>query len=154
MTAIAKRTDPWQQTVRCLGVRGRESAVKRRAAASSSSKAAHRTRAARRDKETTMVPLGWQAAEMTVGKPVIRIIDRPSSVTAIVQWSDAATCHYGYQGWRVVTAEKDGQCSLSGKSVRRGDLVYRPAQREPRPRNVDAMILATAMSEALEAEVA
>ncbi|MEJ2768857.1 DUF3331 domain-containing protein [Mycetohabitans sp. B46] len=98
-----------------------------------------------------MMPLGRQVA---AGKPIIRIIDRPSSVTAIVYWSDAATCHYGYQGWRVATAEQDSQCALSGQPVQRGDLVYRPAQREPRPRNFDAMILASAMPQTVEAEAA
>ncbi|KAG0162451.1 hypothetical protein DFQ30_001997 [Apophysomyces sp. BC1015] len=155
MTVIAKRADPWQQTVRCLGARaGGERAADRHAAAPSPSKTARRTRAAHRGSDAAVVPLGRHHADLAAGKPIIRIIDRPSSVTAIVYWSDAAICHYGYQGWRVATAEKDGQCALSGGPVRRGDLVYRPAQREPKPRNVDAMILATAMPEALEAEAA
>ncbi|CBW74153.1 unnamed protein product [Mycetohabitans rhizoxinica HKI 454] len=151
MTAIAKHADPWQQTVRCLGARARESAADRPAVAVPPLQTTRRTRPAQRGKHTAVVPLGRQVA---AGKPIIRIIDRPSSVTAIVYWSDAATCHYGYQGWRVATAEQDGQCALSGQPVRRGDLVYRPAQREPRPRNVDAMILASAMPQTVEAEAA
>lgn len=154
MTAIAKRADPWRQTVRCLGARVRETAADRHAAAPFPSKTARRTRSTQRSKDATVVTLGRQHADMAAGKPIIRILDRPSSVTAIVYWSDAATCHYGYQGWRLASAEKDGQCALSGQPVRRGNLVYRPAQREPRPRNVDAMILATAMPEAIEAEAA
>nr|WP_306666067.1 DUF3331 domain-containing protein [Mycetohabitans sp. B3] len=154
MTAFAKRADPWRQTVRCLGTRVRKTAADCHVAAPFPSKTARRARLTQRSKETTVVSLDRQHADMAAGKPTIRILDRPSSVTAIVYWSDAATCHYGYQGWRLAGAEKDGQCALSGQPVRRGDLVYRPAQREPSPRNVDAMILASAMPETVEAEAA
>jgi hypothetical protein len=76
---------------------------------------------------------------------VVRVIERPSSATAIVYWSDAATCHYGYQGWRVTTATSDGACALTGAAIHRGDSVYRPSQRDPKPQNASAMILAASM---------
>lgn len=158
MTAIAKRADPWQQTVRCLGGRAREAAADRHAAPNPNQKATRRARAGTASRaahgEPRPVPQARQDAKQPLAQAVVRVIDRPSSVTAIVYWSDAATCHYGYQGWRMATAEKDGYCALTGKPVRRGDLVYRPAQREPKPRNVDAMILASAMPdvEAIETE--
>jgi hypothetical protein len=160
MTAIAKRADPWQQTVRCLGGRQREAAADRHAVHNLNQKATRRARSSAAARpgngEPTLAPHARRSAEPTLAQPVVRVIDRPSSVTAIVYWSDAATCHYGYQGWRVATAERDGHCALTGEPVHRGDLVYRPAQREPKPRNVDAMILAIAMpdTEAIETETA
>jgi Domain of unknown function (DUF3331) len=160
MTAIAKHADPWQQTVRCLSGRPREAAADRHAAPTLNLKTTRRARASSgaraASNEAKPTPRARQSTEQALAQPVVRVIDRPSSVTAIVYWSDAATCHYGYQGWRVATAEKDGYCALSGEPVHRGDLVYRPAQRDPKPRNVDAMILAAAMpdTESIEAEAA
>jgi hypothetical protein len=76
---------------------------------------------------------------------VVRVIERPRSATAIVYWSDPGTCHYGYQGWRVTTATSDGACALTGAPIHRGDPVYRPSQRDPKPQNASAMILAASM---------
>ena len=76
---------------------------------------------------------------------MVRVIERPSSATAIVYWSDPGTCHYGYQGWRVTTATSDGACALTDAPIHRGDPVYRPSQRDPKPQNASAMILAASM---------
>jgi hypothetical protein len=86
---------------------------------------------------------------------VVRVIERPSSATALVYWSDPGTCHYGYQGWRATTATGEGVCSLSGTPIHRGDPIYRPSQRDPKPQNASAMILAAAMpaDEEVEADV-
>ncbi|CDY79776.1 hypothetical protein BGLT_02458 [Caballeronia glathei] len=86
---------------------------------------------------------------------VVRVIERPSSATALVYWSDPGTCHYGYQGWRVTTATGEGVCSLSGTPIHRGDAIYRPSQRDPKPQNASAMILAAAMpaDEEMEADL-
>lgn len=83
---------------------------------------------------------------------VVRVVERPSSATAIIYWSDPGTCHYGYQGWRVTTSTGSGVCALSGEPISRGDSVYRPSQRDPKPQNAAAMILATAMPVNEEAE--
>jgi hypothetical protein len=77
----------------------------------------------------------------------IRVIERPTPETATVYWSDASTCHYGHQGWRAATALVDGTCALSGRAIRRGDAVFRPANRgaKLKPLNASAMILASSM---------
>ncbi|WP_244197793.1 DUF3331 domain-containing protein [Caballeronia ptereochthonis] len=87
---------------------------------------------------------------------IVRVIERPSTATALVYWSDPGTCHYGYQGWRATTATNEGVCSLSGMPIHRGDQVYRPSQRDPKPQNASAMILAAAMprnSEEMEVDL-
>ncbi|WP_342451193.1 DUF3331 domain-containing protein [Burkholderia seminalis] len=68
------------------------------------------------------------------------IVERPEADILVVCWSDPRSGYYGDQIWRLRIASKNGCCALSGKSIRRGDLVFRPATR-PLPRNADAMIL-------------
>src|ERR1700709_2404980 len=77
--------------------------------------------------------------------PTVRSLTMIPRAPAIVYWSDAAVCHYGYQGWRVTAATSEGVCSLTGAPIHRGDSVYRPSQRDPKPQNAAAMILAAAM---------
>jgi hypothetical protein len=147
MTALARSTDPWLQTVRLL------TATHNRAAEPvPRPKAVHPflerlTRAWERDHPRAESPPQSQSAQSPRPFPeaVVRVIERPSSATAIVYWSDAATCHYGYQGWRVTTATSDGACALTGAPIHRGDSVYRPSQRDPKPQNASAMILAASM---------
>ncbi|WP_213768009.1 DUF3331 domain-containing protein [Caballeronia sp. dw_19] len=143
MTALARSADPWLQTVRSL------TATHNRAAAPApQQKAAHPflerlTRAWERDHPR--VVSASPESPRPFPEAVVRVIERPSSATAIVYWSDAATCHYGYQGWRVTTATSDGACALTGALIHRGDSVYRPSQRDPKPQNASAMILAASM---------
>jgi hypothetical protein len=143
MTALARSADPWLQTVRSL------TATHNRAAAPApQQKAAHPflerlTRAWERDHPRVASPSPQSSRPFP--EAVVRVIERPSSATAIVYWSDAGTCHYGYQGWRVTTATSDGACALTGAPIHRGDSVYRPSQRDPKPQNASAMILATSM---------
>jgi Domain of unknown function (DUF3331) len=143
MTALAKSADPWLQTVRSLktippGVP--EQAPAQNAAQPFLEQLA---RAWERDHPRVASP----ASNRPFPEAVVRVIERPSSATAIVYWSDAATCHYGYQGWRVTTANTDGACALTGAPIHRGDSVYRPSQRDPKPQNASAMILSAAMPE-------
>jgi Domain of unknown function (DUF3331) len=143
MTALARSADPWLQTVRLL------TATHSRAAEPvPRPKAVHPflerlTRAWERDRPR--VASASPQSPRPFPEAVVRVIERPSSATAIVYWSDAATCHYGYQGWRVTTATSDGACALTGAAIHRGDSVYRPSQRDPRPQNASAMILAASM---------
>ncbi|TCG04444.1 hypothetical protein BZM27_40840 [Paraburkholderia steynii] len=71
----------------------------------------------------------------------VRLLDRPSSTTAILSWSDPTSCRYAYQCWRVSRAESTGICVLSGAAIAKGDEVYKPRLSGTRPRNANAMIL-------------
>jgi hypothetical protein len=145
MTALARSADPWLQTVRLL------TATHNRAAGPAPQrKAVHPflerlTRAWERERPRATPRSASQQSPRPFPEAVVRVIERPSSATAIVYWSDAATCHYGYQGWRVTTATSDGACALTGAPIHRGDPVYRPSQRDPKPQNAAAMILAASM---------
>jgi hypothetical protein len=72
---------------------------------------------------------------------VVNIVERTGPTSATVTWSEPS-CRYGYQTWRAVISRVSGVCVLSGKAIRRGDIVFRP-QARPIPLNVDAMILAS-----------
>ncbi len=146
MTALARSSDPWMQTVRSLTAThggSAETAPQQRAMHPFLERL---TRAWERDHpHVPPSPQQSQQSSRPFPEAVVRVIERPSSATAIVYWSDAATCHYGYQGWRVTTATTDGACALTGEPIHRGDSVYRPSQRDPKPQNASAMILAASM---------
>jgi hypothetical protein len=154
MTALSKRADPWSQTVHQLEAMPQDTA-----------RIAPSQRAARAESDfIDRLTRDWNRAHphprpsnerLPYPEAVVRVIERPSSATALVYWSDPGTCHYGYQGWRATTASSEGVCSLSGMRIHRGDQVYRPSQRDPKPQNAAAMILAAAMpadSEEMEVE--
>ncbi|WP_250509909.1 DUF3331 domain-containing protein [Caballeronia sp. GACF4] len=155
MTAFSKIADPWSQTVHLL------EAAPHDAAHTSPSQRTARIEDSFLDRLTR----DWNRAHphprpsddrLPFPQAVVRVIERPSSATALVYWSDPGTCHYGYQGWRATTASAEGICSLSGLPIHRGDQVYRPSQRDPKPQNASAMILAAAMpanSEEVECDV-
>jgi hypothetical protein len=148
MTALAKSRDPWMQTVRSLTAIPDESTEHRQPQKVARAFMDQLARAWERDHPRNPSP----GTRRPFPQAVVRVIERPSSATAIVYWSDAAVCHYGYQGWRVTTATSDGACSLTGAPIRRGDAVYRPSQRDPKPQNATAMILAAAMPETQTSE--
>ncbi|MFC0695789.1 DUF3331 domain-containing protein [Paraburkholderia humisilvae] len=72
----------------------------------------------------------------------IKVLERPTSRTAIVTWGDATSCHYGDQVWRIARASSDGFCALSGQRIHRGDVVYRPSHYRLAPANAGSMMLA------------
>ncbi|CAB3759831.1 DUF3331 domain-containing protein [Paraburkholderia solisilvae] len=129
MHAKHSRTDPWSQTL-CLldslsctadGTRGNTVSIGRHA------------------------PRRVAAGACATGKRAahIRVLDRPTSRTAIVTWGDPTSCHYGDQVWRIARASNDGFCALSGQQIRRGDVVYRPSHYRLAPANAGSMMLAT-----------
>ncbi|MFT4506707.1 DUF3331 domain-containing protein [Caballeronia sp. 15711] len=145
MTALAKSADPWLQTVRSLTAthnRAAEAAPRQRSVHPFLERL---TRAWERDHPRVASQTPSPQSSRPFPEAVVRVIERPSSATAIVYWSDAGTCHYGYQGWRVTTATSGGACALTGAPIHRGDSVYRPSQRDPKPQNAAAMILAASM---------
>ena len=152
MTAFSKRADPWSQTVHQL------EAMPKDIARTAPSQKTARAESAFLERLTRDWNRTHPHSDDRVPFPqaVVRVIERPSSATALVYWSDPGTCHYGYQGWRATTATAEGVCSLSGMPIHRGDQVYRPSQRDPKPQNASAMILAAAMpqsSEEVEADM-
>lgn len=81
----------------------------------------------------------------------VSLLDRPTSSTATISWSDSTRCCYGDQVWCASRARTEGVCAMSGRPIRRGDAVYRPRPCRPAPRNAAAMILTSALDEATEA---
>jgi Domain of unknown function (DUF3331) len=71
----------------------------------------------------------------------VRVTGRPSSTTATVAWRNATSGCYEDQIWRSVVAQTSGICAATGRSINRGDRVYRPRASHPTPTNANAMIL-------------
>jgi hypothetical protein len=76
---------------------------------------------------------------------VIKVLERQGPTAATVSWSDPTAGCYGEQRWRRDIARKSGVCAMSGRTIARGDAVYRPRRVQPTPRNIEAMILASVM---------
>jgi hypothetical protein len=97
--------------------------------------------------------------ERVTGKPATRAmqksnfesllishVERQSTLTVLVSWSDPTRGQYKDQTWRAVVARRAGYCCLTGASVRRGDLVFRPLVRGGvLPSNASDMILAASL---------
>jgi hypothetical protein len=73
---------------------------------------------------------------------IVRVIERTTSSTVVIEWRDPTHCSYGDQIWRASRARGVGTCAISGEPIHCGDWVYRPTGR-PLPRNAGAMILAS-----------
>jgi hypothetical protein len=81
----------------------------------------------------------------------VSILEKLSSSTISVRWSDPCLGHYGNQLWGIGSARTDAICALSGKRIRRGDPVFRPrAYGSQVPTNRHRMILASAVSNCFE----
>jgi hypothetical protein len=74
---------------------------------------------------------------------MVSVIELPTPRTATVSWCDPLSGCYGHQTWRVALAKQSGECVLSGKPIKRGDFIYRPATCQPPPGNAGAMIMAS-----------
>jgi hypothetical protein len=91
-----------------------------------------------------------QPADETLKKELlparISIVERLSSVTLSVCWSDATSGYFGEQVWRMGFAHVQSFCALSGMPIRIGDPVFRPRVSETRaPGNSHRMILASSV---------
>ncbi|WP_184031918.1 DUF3331 domain-containing protein [Paraburkholderia sp. Cpub6] len=74
----------------------------------------------------------------------VSIVERLSSVTLSVCWSDSTMGHFGEQIWRIGLAHGRSFCALSGMPIKIGDSVFRPWVSETRvPANSHRMILAS-----------
>ncbi|GAB6852420.1 DUF3331 domain-containing protein [Paraburkholderia kururiensis] len=135
--------DPWTQTLGLLSqlcggdtrpaARGREAQAARMAGSAAAS-------------------AGTSSAPAQPGSAMRRsvslsVIERPTSTTVTIAWRDATHCSYGDQLWHVARARRSGICAMSGRAIRRGDLVYHPRRSRPKPLNDGAMILASVLCE-------
>lgn len=86
-------------------------------------------------------------AESNVSKwqPSVRVIDRPSALTVTLDWRDPTRCCYREQLWVSARARVSGYCAMSGATILPGDEIFRPRPARPTPRNVGAMVLASAV---------
>ncbi|WP_420992133.1 DUF3331 domain-containing protein [Cupriavidus sp. 30B13] len=116
--------DPWQQTLGLLAARPASRAL-------------------------PCAPAVPRAARGYYGA-LISVIDRPGPGTATLAWRDATHCRYGDQEWCAGTARAAGVCAMSGQAIAAGDAIYKPRACRPRPRNADAMILATVLDAAAD----
>jgi hypothetical protein len=74
----------------------------------------------------------------------ISIVERLSSVTLSICWSDSITGYFGEQIWRMSVARGQSSCALTGMPIEIGDSVFRPWASERRaPANGHRMILAS-----------
>jgi hypothetical protein len=79
----------------------------------------------------------------------IEILER-SDTALVIRWVEPGRCHYGEQRWRRRSAHTSGTCALSRSKIRRGDAVFKPAER-PAPSNAAAMISAEILGNLLDA---
>lgn len=183
MTMPSKKTTPWLGTVHLLSTFskpiGNSPFRKRRQSINADKKgdasdtinkavetsAAHSAkvagRVAKTDKTSKSARLASARTEHRFGvrgSTIVRVVERPTSTTASVYWSDPSHCHYGHQPWRAGAASIDGYCALSGHPIHRGDLVFRPSKLglgpDLLPVNASAMILSASMPEPEDAGVA
>lgn len=82
----------------------------------------------------------WQRPTAQPARFVIQ--ERLSSCTISVSWSDPCSGRYNEQVWRTGLARTAATCVLSGRSIRRGDQVFRPRSSDAHmPVNEQQMIL-------------
>jgi hypothetical protein len=82
---------------------------------------------------------------------LITILERLTRVTITVSWGDPTMCRYGSQTWCHGFAKKAAVCAKSGRTICRGDAIYRPHSRVGGiPMNVNEMILASVVEESFE----
>lgn len=70
-----------------------------------------------------------------------------SQTLVSLSWRDATLCNYVEQLWSCGQARTSGRCALSGKVIRKGDLIYRPRLRGKKSQSNDGeMILASELA--------
>ncbi|WP_250516505.1 DUF3331 domain-containing protein [Caballeronia sp. INDeC2] len=83
----------------------------------------------------------------------ISIVERTSSQTVTVCWSDARMGHFAEQVWRLGRACADSFCVLTGKQIAYGDKIFRPRVWRGVAPDEDCMILACAVDEMFDDSV-
>jgi len=88
-------------------------------------------------------PLTREAANEPSRHRQVEVIERLSETSIAVLWQDATLCRYADQVWISCRARLKGRCAVSGATIRRNDLIYKPRVRSAVPVNAAAMILAS-----------
>ena len=84
----------------------------------------------------------WQQASFdAVGARRVKIVERPNTLTALIDWSDAQGGRYAQQRWRFGIAKVQGICAICGEPIYPGQPMYKPIC-TPLPANAAAMIAA------------
>ncbi|MGF6771880.1 hypothetical protein P3T18_004367 [Paraburkholderia sp. GAS199] len=78
-------------------------------------------------------------------EPSVRVVERPTALTVTLDWRDSTKCCYREQLWVSAKARVSGRCAMSGAAIFPGDAIFRPRPARPAPRNVGAMVLASAV---------
>lgn len=83
------------------------------------------------------------------------VVERLSSCTISVSWSDPCSGRYTEQIWCSGLAHVSTVCALTGRIIKRGDQVFRPRTREVRvPPNRHQMILAATIGHRADLAIA
>jgi len=145
----AARPDPWEQTLLLLD---RMCATEPQAQNTTPAELVPGPRIAEphrydgRCRKSRKIRPGCDATDAASSAAVVTLLDRLSPRTVALRWC-SASCHYGYQIWVCAKARQAGVCAVSGKAIRRGDIIYRPYTRTPvLPMNVNAMIHLAALA--------
>jgi hypothetical protein len=76
----------------------------------------------------------------------VSIVEKLSSKTLSVSWSDPCAGRYSEQVWRLGRARFDARCAITGRPIRRGEAVFRPLAKESdHPARRSHVILATSV---------
>jgi len=130
-------SDPWSQIIGRLSAHWHETAS-----------AAYQVSGRRKRRSRAVV------ADTALRLPAIRSIEWQTDTTVLVSWSDATRGSYLDQTWRAGYARVRGICALSGMSVKRGDVVFRPFHRGTAPpSNALDMILASVLARCSERQL-
>jgi hypothetical protein len=145
----AARPDPWEQTLLLLDrlcATEPPAQSQNPAERSPGPPIAGPHRSDGRCRKGRKIQQGNDATGDTPCAAVVTLLDRLSPRTIALRWC-SASCHYGYQIWVCAKARRAGVCAVSGKAIRRGDIVFRPYTRTPvLPVNVNAMIHLAALA--------
>ena|ERR1700744_106029 len=76
----------------------------------------------------------------------VTVVERLSTMTISVTWSDPTLGHFADQVWRKGVAHTNAYCALTGIPIRRGDAVFRPRSHDfAIAANDEHMILASSI---------
>jgi len=78
-------------------------------------------------------------------RPFVRVIERQTAQTVTLDWRDSTNCCYREQLWVAARSRVSARCAMTGAPIFPGDEIFRPRPTRPAPRNVGAMILASAV---------
>jgi hypothetical protein len=119
--------DVWLNTINCL-----------RALSGPAAQASELTKGSSRPRRCTDL----ESSVLLCNPHNVRVVDRTTPNTALIEWSDATLCRYGSQLWQASVSKRAGVCAMSGTCIKSGDLVYKPRSGSNKTMNSSAMICA------------